>query len=268
LRVLGVHASDTHFLELPDQGLTDLLRSNCRSSLELLRTTIADWSPTDLLIPSISDTHPDHNALGVMFRLLADELSRDGQVTSVWNFAVHGNSAAFRGRAAKLNGSESEMATKLSAICCHKTQLKLSRRRFLGYAARPECFSKLRSREATMGDGSVRVISRQPHSLQLKLNMSIKPVPVGRPSFLLLGHDLSGAVACMTVPLPLRLIFGSGEISVLIDRFSNAHVIFLKLDRCPIFFDEAGWLEIPAVMRPASKVVSSSNAPELSLAVR
>jgi len=30
----------------------------------------------------------------------------------------------------------------------------------------------------------------------------------------------------------------------------------------------AGWLEIPAVMRPASKVVSSSNAPELSLAVR
>jgi len=98
--------------------------------------------------------------------------------------------------------------------------------------------------------------------------MSIKPVPVGRPSFLLLGHDLSGAVACMTVPLPLRLIFGSGEISVLIDRFSNAHVIFLKLDRCPIFFDEAGWLEIPAVMRPASKVVSSSNAPELSLAVR
>ena len=48
----------------------------------------------------------------------------------------------------------------------------------------------------------------------------------------------------------------------------RAHAIFLKLDRGPIFLDEARWLEIPAVTRLASKVVSSSKAAELALVVR
>ena len=47
----------------------------------------------------------------------------------------------------------------------------------------------------------------------------------------------------------------------------RAHAIFL-LDRCPIFLDEARWLEILAVTRLASKVVSSSKAAELALVVR
>jgi LmbE family N-acetylglucosaminyl deacetylase len=125
LRVLGVRASDVRFLALPDQGLTDLLRHNCRSALDLLRTIITNWSPTDLLVPSILDTHPDHSALGVMFRLLTNDFLRNGEETSVWNFAVHGKSALFRTCAAELNGSENETATKFMAICCHKTQLKL-----------------------------------------------------------------------------------------------------------------------------------------------
>jgi LmbE family N-acetylglucosaminyl deacetylase len=267
LRVLGVRASDVRFLALPDQGLTDLLRHNCRSALDLLRTIITSWSPTDLLVPSILDTHPDHGALGVMCRLLGNDLFRDGE-TSLWNFAVHGKSALFRSRAAGLKGSEKETTIKLTAIRCHKTQLKLSRRRFLAYAARPEYFLRVHVGEVTTANGSARVISRQPQSLQMRLEMSIKPVPLGMPRFLLLGQDQSGAVACMTVPLPFRRVFSGGEVSILTDRFSSGHPIFLKVDRRPIFFDEAGWLDIPAVTQAALDVAADSSTPELAVAVR
>jgi LmbE family N-acetylglucosaminyl deacetylase len=268
LHVLGVRASDVRFLALPDQGLTDLLRYNCRSAIDLLRRIITNWSPTELLVPSILDTHPDHSALGVMFRLLTNDFLGDGQETFVWNFAVHGKSARFRTRATELNGSESETTTKLMAIRCHKTQLKLSRRRFLEYADRPECLLRVHAREVITPDGSARVISRQPQSLQVRFEMSIRPVPLGIPRFLVLGQDPEGSVAYMTVPVPFRRVFGGGEMSILTDGFSSTHPIFLKLDRCPIFFDEAGWLEIPAVTEPALRTVADSYAAELAIAVR
>jgi hypothetical protein len=66
-----------------------------------------------------------------------------------------------------------------------------------------------------------------------------------------------------TAMFGLRIVF-----LVLNVMRQRAHAIFLKLDRCPIFLDEAGWLEIPAATRLASKVVSSSNAAELALVVR
>jgi LmbE family N-acetylglucosaminyl deacetylase len=267
LRVLGVRDSDVRFLALPDQGLTDLLRHNCRSALDLLRTIITNWSPTDLLFPSTLDTHPDHSALGVMCRLLENDLLSDGEI-SLWNFAVHGKSALFRSRATGLEGSEKETATKLTAIRCHKTQLKLSRRRFLAYAARPEYFLRVRAGEPTGADGSARVISRQPHSLQVSLERPIKPVPLGVPRFLLLGQDRMGAVACMTLPVPFRRVLSGGEVTIFTDGFSSGHPIFLKVDRRPIFFDEAGWLEIPAVTQPALDVVADSSVPELAVAVR
>jgi LmbE family N-acetylglucosaminyl deacetylase len=268
LRVLGVRASDVRFLALPDQGLTDLLRHNCQSALDRLRPIITSWSPTHLLVPSILDTHPDHSALGVMFRLLANDLVLDARQMSLWNFAVHGKSALFRTRAAELKGSKNETAMKLMAIRCHKTQLKLSRRRFLAYASRPEYFSRVRAGEFIAANGSARVISRQPRSLQIRLEMSIKPVPLGLPKFLLIGQDRSGAVAYMTEPVPFRRAFRGGEMTVLTDGFSSVHPIFLKFDRCPIFFDEAGWLQIPAVTQSALSVVADSDPPELAVAVR
>src|SRR5438552_1289984 len=70
LRALGVRASDARFLALPDQGLTNLLKCDCRSTLERFAAIIRDWPPTHLLVPSIADTHPDHSALAVMLRLV------------------------------------------------------------------------------------------------------------------------------------------------------------------------------------------------------
>src|SRR6266702_449431 len=128
LHVLGVNASATCFLALPDQKLTTLLMHDCRSVLKRFADILTDWAPTDLLIPSISDTHPDHSALAVMIRLVLSESFSDPMATgqmAAWSYVVHGRSAAFFARAATICQSRSEAVTKLQAIRCHKTQLKL-----------------------------------------------------------------------------------------------------------------------------------------------
>jgi len=70
LRVLGLRPSSARFLALPDQKLTRLLTHDCKPALERFATIIAEWVPTHILVPSVADTHPDHNALAVMLRLV------------------------------------------------------------------------------------------------------------------------------------------------------------------------------------------------------
>src|ERR1041385_7198824 len=167
LRVLDVNGAATRFLGLPDQKLTALLMCDCQSGLERFAATIADWRPTHLLAPSISDTHPDHSALAVMLRLVLSESFSQPMATgqmAVWSYVVHGRSAAFFDRAATICQSHREAATKLRAIRCHKTQLKLSRKRFLGYANWPERVVELGARDETLVDGSITSVFRVAHS--------------------------------------------------------------------------------------------------------
>jgi len=277
LRVLGVGTSEARFLALPDQGLTDLLIHDCRSTLDRLAKIISDWSPTHLLVPSTADTHPDHSALGVMLRLVLAEFFPNDPRMSVWSYAVHGKSAAFFNRAQQHRQSKTETATKLLAIRCHKTQIKLSRTRFLKYAARPERFLKLRMPETTMVDGSIHSISRQSHMLRLKLRLSVKPMRAAEASLFILGSDT--AIFCVKMQLPVRpsrvQMFDcvterdldaaeyrgntfAGELAIPIKIFSPAHALFVKLERRSWFFDEAGWLEIPASVR--SEQIASPKA--------
>jgi len=271
LRVLGAPASNVRFLALPDQGLTDLLTQNCGSMLELFETMISSWAPTHLLVPSIVDRHPDHNALGVMLRLVSCDFPLPVGQMSIWSYAVHGKSGAFTNRAINLQQSKDEALTKVRAIRCHKTQLKLSQRRFLGYATRPEQFLKLRPREETVADGSIHSVTRQPDMLRLKLQLTMQPLPTAKPRLFVLGYDRSRALTCVSMRLPSRpartrilsCVAGrqlgtmryrgdafAGEASIPIDRFSQVHPLFVKLERRGWFFDEGGWLEVPAVAPP------------------
>jgi LmbE family N-acetylglucosaminyl deacetylase len=264
LHTLGVRPADTRFLGLPDQRLTHLLVTYCQSSFEQFASSINHWSPTHLLVPSLHDTHPDHSALAVMLRLVLGKLYPDGLPMSVWAYAVHGNSQAFSDRAQKLCPSKTEIAVKEQAIRCHKTQLKLSRRRFLAYAARPESFLKLESCESTVADGAIRWISRQSHMLHLQLLLRAKPMRYTGARLFVLGHDLTGRVRCLHAPLPvhastvkmvdccsgeclhLAQYHGNGfagEVAIPLDVFSPTHALFVKLERRSWFFDEAGWLE-------------------------
>ena len=61
----------------------------------------------------------------------------------------------------------------------------------------------------------------------------------------------------------------AGELAVPIDIFSPRDPLFVKLERRSWFFDEAGWLEIPAtVRREAIAVLKRNLAEEPTLAVR
>jgi LmbE family N-acetylglucosaminyl deacetylase len=284
LRVLGVDASDAQFVALPDQGLTKLLQTDCRSAVERFVTIIRGWSPTDLLLPSVSDTHPDHNALAVIMRLVLAEFS-EGRF-SAWYYAVHGRSLAFFGRAQAFAQSQAEEETKLKAILCHKTQIKLSRKRFLGYASRPERILELGKYETTPAHGGVRAVRKQGKTLHVKLRLAPKLVRTGDTALFLLGRDAKGAVHCLRSNLPsrsckvdmancsadLRITAHyrgntfAGDFTIPVHLFSPAHSLFVKLERRSLFFDEAGWLEVSPTV-PARET-GSLVAPETSFAIR
>ena len=185
---------------------------------------------------------------------------------AVWSYVVHGKSPAFFDCAETVCHSHSEAATKLRAIRCHKTQLKLSRKRFLAYAGRPERLIKLRARDKTVVDGSITSVFRVPHSLRVELGLPPKAMRMSEPALLVLGRDEAGTLRCMTMRVPPRssrvemldsasldsVAEGqyrgnafAGQLTIPVSIFSSASAIFVKLERSSWFFDEAGWLELP-----------------------
>src|SRR6476646_3742337 len=266
LRVLDIGPADIQFLGLPDQGLTDLLLRDCNSALTRLAQLIDDWSPTDILAPSIFDIHPDHNAVAVMMRLIFADFVTPG--VSQWNYLVHGSSPAFCERAAQLSSSEAEIAKKRDAIRCHQTQIKLSRRRFLRYATRPERFLRVERESAVRRDGAVHSVSRTRDNLDVNLRFSADPFRMQRNKFFILGRDSIGRIRACQIRLPgcsadvemldcatnhsvgIARYRGhpfAGEFALPLHLFSPIHDLFIKVDRRSWFFDEAGWIEIPGV---------------------
>lgn len=266
LRVLGVDPAAVQFLALPDQRLTDLLLRDCETVLTRIAAVIDDWAPTDLCGPSLFDTHPDHSAVAVMTRLVFSDLLRDPSGISHWTYLVHGKSPAFFTRAAALLQSEVEVAAKCEAIRCHKTQLKLSRRRFLGYATRPERLVKVEWPFAAVCDGSIQTVSRDRDLLRITMWLTSKPLRLRQNKLLLLSRDAIGKSRACYLYLPARStnveIFDhatrgpvglaryrgnrlEGELQVPLETLSPAHDLFVKLERRSWFFEEAGWIKVP-----------------------
>jgi hypothetical protein len=50
----------------------------------------------------------------------------------------------------------------------------------------------------------------------------------------------------------------AGELALPLDVFSPAHALFVKLERRSWFFDEAGWLETPAIMKRMLTTMSTT----------
>jgi len=266
LRVLGIHPANVQFLALPDQGLTDLLLRDCDSALTRLIQVIDDWSPTDILAPSLSDIHPDHNAVAVMIRLIfADSLAPR---ISQWNYLVHGHSPAFFDRAAELSSSELETAKKREAIRCHQTQIKLSRQRFLRYASRSEHFLRVERESVVRREGAVYSVFRTRDNLNVALRFKADPFHMQRSKFFIFGRDVLERTRTCQIRLPRRSAdlqvldcatnrsIGiaryrghpfAGEFTLPLHLFSPIDDLFIKVDRRPWFFDQAGWIEIPSV---------------------
>ena len=279
LCVLDIHPADVQFLALPDQGLTDLLLRDCNSALTRIAQVIDDWSPTDILAPALSDIHPDHNAVAVMMRLIFADFLAPG--VSQWNYLVHGRSRAFFDNAVELSSSESEIAKKREAIRCHQTQIKLSRRRFLRYAARPERFLRVERESAGRRDGAVYFVSRTRDNLDVNLRFSVDLFRMQRNKFFILGRDSIGRKRACQIRLPgcsadvemldcatnhsigIARYRGhpfAGEFALPLHLFSPIHDLFIKVDRRSWFFDEAGWIEIPSVPNLTKAALSMISA--------
>jgi len=284
LRVLDIGPADVQFLALPDQCLTDLLLRDCDSALTRLTQVIDDWSPTDILAPSLFDIHPDHNAVAVMMRLIFADFVAPG--VSQWNYLVHGRSPAFFDRAAQLPSSEVEIATKRDAIRRHQTQIKLSKRRFLRYATRSERFLCVERESAVWRDGAIHSVSRTRHNLNVDLRFTVEPLRMQRSKFFILGRDsLARKRACqMRIPscsgdfemldcatnrsVGIARYRGhpfAGEVTLPLHPFSPVHDLFIKVDRRSWFFDEAGWIEIPSVPSLTKVALSKVSAEADSL---
>jgi LmbE family N-acetylglucosaminyl deacetylase len=273
LRVLGVNAADVRFIGLPDQQLSILLTRNCRSILDRLAGFIDEFDPTDLFVPSLADTHPDHSALAVMLRLVITVSPARDVRMRIWHYIVHGSSPAFFDYATPLLHSETEALVKRLAIARHKTQLVLSRRRFFSYAKRQEHFLGLAQSRLGTTDGSITWISDGVRNLRLKIRLPIKVLFASEPHLLLLAWGPGGKPRHLDVRLPVqtgeielrdlnarRLIlvanycgnrFG-GELEIPLAIFCREHPLFLKLERRGWFFDEAGWIEVPLAARQRS----------------
>ena len=279
LRVLDIHPADVQFLALPDQGLTDLLLRDCSIALMRIAQVIDDWSPTDIFAPSIFDIHPDHNAVAVMMRLVFADFVTQG--VSRWNYLVHGRSPAFFDRAPQLSASAVEIATKRDAIRCHQTQIKLSSRRFLRYATRPERFLRVEHESAGSCDGAVHSVSRTRDNLNVDVRFAIDPFRMRRNKLFILGRDSIGRKHACQIRLPacsadvemldcatnqsigIARYRGhplAGEFVLPLHLFSPIHDLFIKVDRRSWFFDEAGWIQIPSLPSPTKVALSMISA--------
>ena len=294
LRILGVAEENAQFLGLPDQGLTELLLRDADAVVERLAQVMVEWRPNEVIGPAAWDTHPDHSALGVMMRMALSDPSLvavSGPIQQ-WTYLVHGRSRTF-GRTAgrQLRASEAECALKRSAILCHRTQVKLSRRRFLGYATRPEKLALVEARRAVVGEGSIRIAYRNHSQLCLSLRRQVTPwFAPATDKILLVGTNRHGEARALRLGLPARSgptgledestgeVVGvarfqgdafAGRLFIPTDLFPDHDSLFVKFQRRAWFFDEAGWLEIAGPAAKPAKTVTALVDPEaVALAVR
>lgn len=285
LVTLGLRAEDASFFGWPDQGLTDLIMSDPAPMLSRFRRLLEEFAPTHILFPSTADAHPDHNALAVLLLLILRQFPAGTVPESAWQFAVHGNNPAFFGNAQPMGATPSEIATKVTAIECHQTQLKLSRRRFLRYAERPEQFLSLESATLPAPDAVPQIIARQARQLTVHLPAQKNPFTRelrlltigcsdrGEPSSAIIRFSQKSTAAEMVdgrtgISGPALTLEGNHLIGLTITiptggMFSPDHPIFLKLSRRTLAFADAGWSEAPACEAPLASPPASHRQPSL-----
>ena len=287
LNVLQIAPEQAQFLSLPDQGITDLLLDGSDEIIRQLADLILAWGPTHLLVPSASDTHPDHSGLAVLLRLALDNFLPRRHGIERLDYLVHGASTAFAVAARGLPQTAGEAARKQEAISRHLTQVAFSRRRFFAYAQRPERFVvDVRPGNGT-GHGPILSWERTADQIHLQVAFALKPLRAEETSLYLVGQDETGVLRSSRATLPGRSsrldlidqatgeIAGVGryrgdafraQISLATHSFASHRALYLKLNRRIWFFDEAGWLALDP-LSPAPLPVWTRVAAPRELAV-
>lgn len=133
--VLGLDKHAAEFFGLPDLGLTNLLMRADPMALSRMRASIAAFAPSWIVLPSMTDLHPDHSAANLLVCLALN--AGDVKIPRLLEFAVHGGGAD---AAVRCELTPKMQEVKRTAILAHATQMRLSSKRFLRHACADEVF--------------------------------------------------------------------------------------------------------------------------------
>ena len=193
LSVLGIAPEQVQFLSLPDQGVTDLLLARRGETIRRLADLILAWGPTHLLVPSASDTHPDHSGLAVLLRFAFDNfLPRRHRIQRL-DYLVHGASASFAEPLAALRRRTVKRGERRGHLAGTLTQVAFRAAVFWLMRNGPSVSLSMAEEE--------RPLSRRPDSLlrnaraisaHLQVAFALKPLRAEETSLHLVGQDASG----------------------------------------------------------------------------
>lgn len=261
LKKLGFEG-ETHFLQLPDQGLTGKLLQADAETLEQFCVHLREWNPTHIVLPSPYDLHPDHNALYVLLQLA---LERTGRSTLPQiHFLVHCKRPDLVPGRMAFQLTEHERHIKRQAILCHGTQMVLSKKRFLAYARPEELYYRPAPVTAAMPHHHVTEAFIQAGALNLT-----STVPSGLckgSSILIAGESPVAGSLRWRIALPassrkvrlcdiiadaplrdatVRIVGRLAKIKLPVAAVQPFSRLFVKLHHRTLFLDEAGWREVP-----------------------
>lgn len=164
LQCLGVSVQALQSLGWPDMGLTDvLLRDN--AAVGALAATIEQFRPSLVVVPALSDRHPDHGATHVLVRMA---LAQQTDPPPLLAYLVHGH--VLDGDLFEVRGSPEQSANKHKALAAHRSQMALSGKRLTRLATRSECYVEV---APSSGDGTTALPWRPPAWLRPWLRLSV-----------------------------------------------------------------------------------------------
>ena len=276
LALLGIgEPAEAHFLNWPDQGVTPLLMAADEAALETVCRMIAEWRPTHVITPAAEDTHPDHSAFFVLVQLALDRLRRRGvAVRHTLSYLVHEPRAKLVLDTRAVPLSAAEKVVKADAIQAHETQM-LSKKRFVAHARDIEEFHLALHPDERHPHHPIVSADQGRGALRLKLRLP-KPLLSYRGAMLHLAIEthLEGSLR-WSVPMPgrsakvpltdavtgqtrrwatVRIKGRTATVSLPIASAQPLARLFAKFDRRPLFFDIAGWRELPADASRGPKV--------------
>ncbi|MDQ2918327.1 MAG: PIG-L family deacetylase [Verrucomicrobiota bacterium] len=264
LQVLGHPPACADFLQLPDQRLTELFLQSDQQLIHRLAGVINEAQPTLIVAPSAFDTHSDHNA----FHLLLNRAVELGGFSSIPRLYYSVHQRDYHGNYGRvvLPLSAAERETKRRAILCHHSQMALSRRRFLRHVLPFEEFWRaMPAREVDL----LHPVSRgylENATLRLRLQRRIRSATFARCTLLVAIESATGshrwalrlpafskelafedAVSGMKIGCAqIRIRGRRAEVDLPLDSLGEIRSLHAKLEQPTIFYDCAGWREIPA----------------------
>jgi LmbE family N-acetylglucosaminyl deacetylase len=264
LSALGLARDSAEFLAFPDQGLTGLLLRGSEHVVPQLQHDIEMWRPTLIVGPSLRDRHPDHSALAVLLELAIAGIRGGDPHPRRLRFVIHNTS--LRNDllpACSLQLTDDELAVKLAAVNCHRSQHFWRHTWLLGFARAGErYFGEEPSAEAS--DHPIRAVEWRNDACCLTLVSKHRVRAFGQRTLYLVGQtesrayryaiDLSiGRRRISVFDLDTRTEVGPAQLSGTVRHgtlvlpaglLAAAGVAFAKLEHRFGFFDEAGWIEV------------------------